>query len=37
MFDPCITHQNLVNKIKGLEAILGPFLFDVIYLVQYPV
>ena len=25
MFDPCITHQNLVNKIKGLEAILGPF------------
>jgi hypothetical protein len=25
MFDPCITHQNLVNEIKGLEAILGPF------------
>lgn len=25
MFDPCITHQKLANKIKGLEAILGPF------------
>jgi hypothetical protein len=25
MFDPCITHQNLLNKIKGLEVILGPF------------
>ena len=25
MFDPCITHQKLVNKIKGLEAILNPF------------
>ena len=25
MFDPCITHQNLVNEIKGLEAILDPF------------
>jgi len=37
MFDPCITHQNLVNEIKGLEAILGPFFFVEIYLVQYPV
>ena len=25
MFDPCITHQNLFNEIKGLEVILGPF------------
>ena len=25
MFDPCITHQNLFNEIKGLEAILSPF------------
>jgi hypothetical protein len=27
MFDPCITHQNLFNEIKGLEAILNPFSF----------
>jgi len=32
MFDPCITHQNLVNKIKGLEAILNPF-----YLILYAI
>jgi hypothetical protein len=25
MFDPCIAHQNLVNEIKDLEAILDPF------------
>ena len=25
MFDPCIAHQNLSNKIKHLEATLGAF------------